>query len=124
MAAIVSDCLPERGRAVKRFTLPSTRPHRSARAQASREQELARFQERLKALERECQLFRTYDGWQDESHRARALGLLRELSALERLYSGEWSPRLQLAFVQQNLLLRYQTFKRTYRQFWELLTGQ
>jgi hypothetical protein len=102
---------------------PPTPPHRSVRTQESWAQELTRFQERLKALERECQLFRTYSGWQDESHRARARGLLRELSALERLCSGEGSRRLQLAFVQQNLLLRYQTFKRTYRQFWELLTG-
>jgi hypothetical protein len=101
----------------------STPPHRSPRAQESREQELARFQERLKALERECQLFRTYGSWQDESHRTRARRLLRELNALERLFSGDRSLRLQLGFVQHNLLLRYQTFKRTYRQFWELLTG-
>ena len=103
---------------------PSAPPHRSTRAQESWQQELTRFQERFKALERECQLFRTYGGWQDESHRARARGLLQELSALERQHRGERSPRLQLAFVQHNLLLRYQTFKRIYRQFWELLTGQ
>lgn len=98
-------------------------PRGSAPAHESREQALSRFQERLKVLERECQLFRTYGGWQDESHRARARGLLQELSTLEHLLGREKTPRLQSAFLQQSLLLRYQTFKRTYRQFWDILTG-
>ena len=87
------------------------------------EQALARFQERLRALERECQLFRTFSGWKDESHVARARELLRELTILERTLSADRSLRQQSAFQQRNLLLRYQAFKRTYRQFWEQLTG-
>jgi hypothetical protein len=89
----------------------------------SMEQTLGRFQERLQAMERECQLFRTFEGWKDESHRARARELLRELSLLERGLNADRPSRLQLAFQQRTLLLRYQTFKRTYRQFWESLTG-
>jgi hypothetical protein len=74
-------------------------------------------------MERECQLFRTFEGWKDESHRARARELLRELSTLECALNSARSRRMLLAFQQRNLLLRYQTFKRTYRQFWENLTG-
>jgi hypothetical protein len=87
------------------------------------EQALARFQERLRGLERECQLFRTFSGWKDDSHLARARELLRELNRLERTLSADRSLRQQLAFQQRNLLLRYQAYKRTYRQFWERLTG-
>ena len=87
------------------------------------EHSLVQFQGRLKALERECQLFRTFGGWKDDSHMARARQLLRELSTLERGLSADRPWRMQLAFQRQNLLLRYQTFKRTYRQFWEHLTG-
>ncbi len=87
------------------------------------ERSLVQFQDRLMALERECQLFRTCGGWKDDSHSARARRLLRELSTLERALSADRPLRMQLAFQRQNLLLRYQTFKRTYRQFWEHLTG-
>jgi hypothetical protein len=87
------------------------------------ERSLVQFQDRLMALERECQLFRNFGGWKDDSHSARARQLLRELSALERALSADRSLRMQLAFQRQNLLLRYQTFKRAYRQFWEHLSG-
>jgi hypothetical protein len=42
---------------------------------------------------------------------------------LEHGFTADRPSRLQLAFQQRHLLLRYQTFKRTYRQFWESLTG-
>ncbi len=96
---------------------------RPAKAQDSMEQAIARFQDRLGALERECQIFRTFGGWKDESHRARARELIRQLNVLERTLNADTSQRQQLGFQRQNLLLRYQTFKRTYRQFWEDLTG-
>ena len=87
------------------------------------EQAIARFQDRLRALERESEIFRAFAGWQDESHRARAHGLLHELSTLERQLGTDAGVRLQLAFQAHNLLLRYQAFKRTHRQFWEDLAG-
>jgi len=105
---------------------PRRRPQpsdRGARGEEVIEQALARFQERLRALERECQIFRTFSGWKDESHLSRARELLRELNTLERTLNADRSLRQQLAFQQRNLLLRYQAFKRTYRQFWEQLTG-
>lgn len=108
---------------MKKPLSPSHAVEGGARALASMEQMVGRFQERMQAMERECQLFRTFDGWKDESHRARARELLRELGTLERALNADRSSRLQLAFQQRNLLLRYQTFKRTYRQFWESLTG-
>ena len=93
------------------------------RTPESMERALGRFQGCLQAMERECQLFRTFAGWKDESHRARARELWRELSMLEHGFTADRPSRLQLAFQQRHLLLRYQTFKRTYRQFWESLTG-
>jgi hypothetical protein len=96
---------------------------RGTREEDAVEKALARFQDRLHALEREGQVFQTFSGWKDESHRARVRDLLRELNALERALIAAKPPRQQLAFQQHNMLLRYQAFKRTYRQFWEQLTG-
>jgi hypothetical protein len=108
---------------VKGPTRPPQPSNRGARGGEAIEQALARFQERLRALERECQIFRTFSGWKDDSHLARARELHRELNTLERTLSADRSLRQQLAFQQRNLLLRYQAFKRTYRQFWEQLTA-
>jgi hypothetical protein len=108
---------------VKGPTRPPQPSGRGARGEEAVEQALARFQDRLRALERECQIFRTFSGWKDEGHLARARALLRELNALERTLGADRALRPQLAFQQRNLLLRYQAFKRTYRQFWEHLTG-
>jgi hypothetical protein len=99
---------------------PSGRGIRGAEAI---EQALAQFQECLRALERECQIFRTFSGWKDESHQVRARELLRRLHTLEHTLSADRLLPPQLAFQQRNLLLRYQAFKRTFRQFWEQLTG-
>jgi hypothetical protein len=108
---------------VKGPTRPSQPSNRGARGEEAIAQALARFQEHLRALERECQIFRTFSGWQDESHLARARTLFRELNMLERTLSADRALRQPLAFQLRNLLLRYQAFKRTYRQFWEQLTG-
>lgn len=97
--------------------------NRSSQLQEAIEHAICRFQDRLSALERECQIFRTFAGWKDVSHLARARDLLRELEALERQLMTDTSYRLQPAFQRHHLLLRYQTFKRTFRQFWEDLTG-
>ncbi len=104
-------------------TRPSQPSNRGTRGEEAIAQALARFQEHLRALEREGQIFRTFSGWQDESHLARARALYRELNMLERTLSADRSLRQPLAFQLRNLLLRYQAFKRTYRQFWAQLTG-
>jgi hypothetical protein len=104
-------------------TRPPQPSSRSARGEEVVGQVLAQFQDRLRALERECQIFRTFSGWKDESHLARARELLREVNSLERMLSADRSLRQQLAFQRRHLLLRYQAFKRTYRQFWEHLTA-
>jgi hypothetical protein len=104
-------------------THPTQPSNRGARGEEAIAQALARFQEHLRALERECQIFRTVSGWQDESHLARARALFRELSMLEHTLSADRALRQQLAFQLRNLLLRYQAFKRTHRQFWEQLRG-
>ena len=102
---------------------PPEPPDRDAREQGAMEHSLLQFQDRLKALERECQLFRTFGGWKDDNRSARARQLFRELSALERALSIDRPLRTQLGLQRPNRLLRYQTFKRTYGQFWQHLTG-
>jgi hypothetical protein len=108
---------------VKGPARPSQPSDRGLRGAAAVEQALVQFQERLGALEREGQIFRTFSGWTDEDHLARSRRLLRELHTLERVLRADKSLRQQLALQQRNLLLRYQAFKRIYRQFWEQLTG-
>ena len=104
-------------------TRPPQPSNRGAGGEEAIEPALARFQERLRALERECQIFRTFSGWQDGSHLVRARALALELNTLERTLSADRPLRQSLAFQVRNLLLRYQAFKRTYRQCWEQLTG-
>lgn len=108
---------------MKGRTRPSQPSGGGTREEETAEKTLVRFQDRFQALEREGQVFQTFSGWKDESHRARVRDLLRELNALERMLSAARPPRQQLAFQQHNILLRYQAFKRAYRQFWEHLTG-
>jgi hypothetical protein len=108
---------------VKEPTRPSQPSNRGARGEEAIAQTLAQFQEHLRTLERECQIFRTFSGWQDESHLARARTLSRELNRLERMLTADRPLRQPLAFELRNLLLRYQAFKRTYRQFWAELTS-
>src|SRR5918999_4931311 len=112
-----------RGAGMKGPTRPTQPSNCGAGGEEAIAQALARFQEHLRALERECRIFRTFSGWQDESHLARARTLFRELSMLEQTLSADRELRQQLAFQLRNLLLRYQAFKRTHRQFWEQLRG-
>ena len=102
---------------------PSELSDRSVKPETSIERSMSRFQEQLSALERECQIFRTFAGWKDASHLARARQLFRDLDMLELRLMANTPRRVQAAFQCHNLLLRYQTFKHTFRPFWEELTG-